>query len=150
MRAESSAIALQMALENRGTIDYDQQLIHHSDRGSQYVSKLYTDLLEQYNIRISMCTNVYENAIQERVNRTIKSQYLKNWRIKNKYELDRKLEQAVYAYNFDKPHSSLSKKCPVEFEILLPSIPVKHRPLIKIFTRDNRQTYDPNQIRIMF
>ena len=42
--------------------NYKNTLIHHSDRGSQYVSDYYTNLLEDYGIRISMCIDVLENA----------------------------------------------------------------------------------------
>jgi len=150
LRAESSAVALQMALDNRGIKNYQHTLIHHSDRGSQYVSELYTEILEDYKIKISMCSNVYENTMQERVNRTIKNQYLKNWEIKNQYELASKLDQAVYAYNYDKPHSAIFKMSPVEYEESLKSIPKELRVKMKIFTFDNRAHVDPNQTIISF
>ena len=54
--------ALQMALVSRTT---QHQLIHHSDRGLQYCSKEYTELLKQNNIMISMTQEYdpYENAV---------------------------------------------------------------------------------------
>ena len=38
MRAENTVKALQMALKSRDVLDYKNRLIHHSDRGSQYIS----------------------------------------------------------------------------------------------------------------
>ena len=150
MRAESSAKALKMALDNCGVENYDQNLIHHSDRGSQYVSDLYSDMLNDYEIRISMCSSVYENTMQERVNGTIKNQYLKHWHIKNLIELNKRLEDAVFAYNYDKPHSALGKMSPVEYEKSLQSIPLNERFKLQIHTNDRRDNIiDPNQILLL-
>jgi transposase InsO family protein len=147
MRAESSVQALKMALDNRGIENYDHTLIHHSDRGSQYVSDLYTDMLTDYEIRVSMCSSVYENTMQERVNRTIKSHYLKYWHIKNLPELNLRLKDAVFAYNYDKPHSALGKMSPVEYESYLQSVPLNERFKLQIHTNDSRNNIvDPNQI----
>lgn len=149
LRAETSVKVLQMALDRRGIEDYLDKLIHHSDRGSQYVSEVYTGLLTSCNIRISMCSNVYENTIQERVNRTIKNQYLKHWDIRNRYELAQKLDKAVFAYNYDKPHSSLYKMTPVEYENHLLNVPQDLRTKMRIYTSDKRlNNVDPNQIKM--
>jgi putative transposase len=51
-------------------------LIHHSDRGSQYGAKLYTEALSKANIHISMGRSAQENAYAERVNGIIKNEYL--------------------------------------------------------------------------
>lgn len=147
MRAESSVKALKMALDNRGIKNYAQALIHHSDKGSQYVSDIYLDMLLDYGIRVSMCSSVYENTMQERVNRTIKNQYLKHWSIKNDTVLNKRLEDAVFAYNYDKPHSSLGKMSPVEYENQLQNIAMNDRRKLQIHTQDTREKIiDPNQI----
>ncbi|WP_244904423.1 IS3 family transposase, partial [Polaribacter gangjinensis] len=67
LAAEGCINALKMALSNRL---YDKSIIHHSDRGSQYCSHNYVDLLLKNNISISMTENgdPYENALAERVN----------------------------------------------------------------------------------
>ncbi len=65
--------ALRMAIkENKSLICAD--LIHHSDRGVQYCCREYIDLLNRHNISISMTEqgDPYENALAERMNRTIK------------------------------------------------------------------------------
>ncbi len=149
LRAEHNIRALYMALESRGIEHYGGTLIHHSDRGSQYVSRDYTGHLKEHGIQISMCRSVYENTHVERVNRTIKNQYLKHWRIGSEYQLKRKLRDAVEAYNFDKPHSSLLDKSPVEYEKYLRSIPLEQRSKMQIFTYDNQKEFiDPRQMEL--
>lgn len=75
MEAASTLKALVMAVSNRKYVH--QALIHHSDRGLQYCSKLYTDYLKQHHIAISMTENSdpYENAIAERVNGILKDEF---------------------------------------------------------------------------
>ena len=134
MRAENNLVALQQALKLRGIKDYGKTLIHHSDKGSQYVSDDYTALLEQYGIRISMCNEVYENTHIERVNDTIKNQYLKRWSVGNVKELARKLSDAVKAYNEQRPHQSLKGMSPVKYEKHLEEIQKEKRKKMTIYT----------------
>lgn len=67
-----------MALKHYEGYDLSQ-LIHHSDRGVQYASFAYTDLLKKYGVKISMTEsgNPKDNAVAERVNSTIKNELLK-------------------------------------------------------------------------
>ena len=74
MRAEHNCQALNMAFKTRNLTRF-KELIHHSDRGGQYISDDYVRLLSEANISISMCNEVHENAHIERVNGTIKNQY---------------------------------------------------------------------------
>jgi len=151
MRAENNIQALQMALATRGTANYQEQLVHHSDRGSQYISDNYTEILEKYGILISMCTEVYENPHIERVNGIIKNDYLKYWKIPDLTTLIKMLEKAVNAYNYDKPHASLpSKMSPIEFELVLLSGTITKRPILEIFTYDRRNNQNPNQLELPF
>ena len=55
-------------------------IIHHSDRGVQYASFAYTDILKAHGIRISMteCGDPKDNAVAERVNGIIKNELLKD------------------------------------------------------------------------
>jgi putative transposase len=71
LEAELAVEALKMALASRET---EPGLVHHSDRGVQYASKVYTDLLKEREIRISMSRrgNPYDNAKAERFMRTLK------------------------------------------------------------------------------
>jgi putative transposase len=147
MRAENNINALQMALTIRGVKDYKGSLIHHSDRGSQYISNIYTDLLENYGVQISMCSDVLENAHCERVNGTIKNEYLKRWEIKTYKELQKKVKKAINNYN-DRLHYSI-KKTPNEYEVYLNSIPLEKREILEIFTI-KKTVEDSLQIEINF
>jgi putative transposase len=91
-------------------------LIHHSDRGSQYIDKEYLRLLSEHKIVISMCTAPWENPFAERINRTIKEEYLDGWKIDDFVTLTRCLRKAVNHYNRKRPHNSLNNLSPVEFE----------------------------------
>lgn len=134
MRAENNLAALQMALELRGIANYHQKLIHHSDRGTQYASNAYTQTLDSYEVRISMCNEVYENTHIERVNDTIKNQYLYRREINSKKQLETQVQQTIKAYNESRPHQSLSKMSPVEYEHYLLKIPAEKRTKMKIYT----------------
>jgi putative transposase len=134
MRAENNVAALKMALKVRGINNYNQGLIHHSDKGTQYASDSYTQLLETYGIRISMCNEVYENTHIERVNDTIKNQYLKRMEINNSKELERKLNEVIKTYNELRPHQSLKKKPPVQYENDLKQIQKENRNKMIIYT----------------
>ena len=54
MRSENNIKALRRALNLRNITNYQERLIHHSDRGAQYIAQSYTDLLEEFGIQISM------------------------------------------------------------------------------------------------
>lgn len=150
MRAENTLKALQMALKSRGLKDYENQLIHHSDRGSQYVSDLYTSMLEKYKIRISMCANVLENSHSERANGTIKNDYLARKNIRSFSQLKRELDKSIWAYNFDRHHQSLPKMSPVNFEIYIKGLEAKNRPKLSIFTYSNQISENPGQLKLDF
>jgi putative transposase len=134
MRSENNLSALQMALELRSIDNYHQSLIHHSDKGTQYASDAYTETLDRYEIKISMCNEVYENTHIERVNDTIKNQYMYRKEINNKRQLETQLNETIKAYNESRPHQSLSKMAPVEYENYLLKMPVEKRIKMKIYT----------------
>jgi len=150
MRAENNFQALKMALTVRGITHYQKRLIHHSDKGSQYISDIYTDTLNDYGIDISMCDEVYENTHIERVNETIKNQYLNRMEIKNEKELKQKVERVIRTYNEQRPHQSLSLMTPVRYEEFLKTIPKEKRKQMEIFTvkKENNQP-DPNQLKLV-
>ena len=143
MRAENNLSALKMALKTRGIAKYQYRLIHHSDKGTQYASDSYTEKLEAYEIRISMCNEVYENTHIERVNDTIKNQYLKRMEIRTKEELKKKLAEAIKAYNETRPHQSLKMMSPVEYEKHLLKIEKEKRHKMKIYTMELNKEEQP-------
>jgi putative transposase len=111
MAAEGCVAALQMALNNRTS---NQQLIHHSDRGSQYCSQQYVKLLIENNIAISMTENgdPYENALAERMNGILKTEFnLYNTQLS--FEQTGKLiKKSIDAYNSLRPHASCDYMTP--------------------------------------
>ncbi len=114
MEAASTLKALQMAIANR---QYnDQVLIHHSDRGLQYCSKLYTDYLKDNYITISMTENgdPYENAIAERVNGILKDEFGLSEQLNNINEAMQQTDQSITIYNNRRPHLSCNMLTPVQ------------------------------------
>lgn len=133
MRAESCDAALQMAFKVRGGGKYGWSLIHHSDRGGQYLSDLYTGRLERMEVRISMCLMVYENTHMERLNGTIKGEYLTPYRPKDLKDLKRKLAMAVTMYCDQRPHESLKGLTPTAYEEHIAGIPVERRESMSLY-----------------
>jgi putative transposase len=114
MEAASTLKALQMAISNR---KYNgQPLIHHSDRGLQYCSKLYTDYLKANQITISMTENgdPYENAIAERVNGILKDEFGLSEQLNNINEAMQQTAQSISIYNNSRPHLSCDMLTPVQ------------------------------------
>ncbi|KAA5539116.1 IS3 family transposase [Adhaeribacter rhizoryzae] len=84
-----------------------ESLIHHSDRGIQYCSKEYIQLLCTNNICISMTNQGEpgENALAERINRTIKDEF--NCRAFLSFDLAKAaITKSILAYNQLRPHAS--------------------------------------------
>jgi transposase InsO family protein len=151
MRAENNVEALNMALTLRGVTDYKKQLTHHSDKGGQYASDVYTQTLEAHGICISMCEQVYENTHIERINGTLKNQYLERMYIKSYQELKKKLPQVIDTYNNKRPHQSLNKMTPFAYEQSLKQIPMDKRKKLEIYTIKKDIDYiNPNQLLLDF
>lgn len=108
-------IALNMALK-RIKKDEIKTLIHHSDRGIQYASNEYVNLLQKYHIKISMTENgdPKENAMAERVNSTIKNELLKGLQFHCIKEVEDALTIAIDFYNKSRPHMSIDMMTPQE------------------------------------
>lgn len=99
-----------LPVENNKTL----QLIHHSDRGTQYCSNEYVQLLETNNIGISMTENgdPLENAIAERVNGIIKEEYLNDYQVDNIEDAKELLDTVIQLYNNERPHMSIGNLTP--------------------------------------
>ncbi len=91
-----------------------KNLIHHSDRGVQYCSKEYTKLLEKNGICISMTERYdpYENAMAERVNRTLKEEFSLGRTFFSSAQAKRETRKAVSYYNSIRPHASCNYLTP--------------------------------------
>ena len=131
MRAQANINALKMALKNN-----QAPLIHHSDRGSQYMYKGYIEILKSNNCQISMALSAQDNAYAERINRTIKNDYLEFWKPKNLFELKKAVRKAVNQYNNNRPHNSIRKMSPVEFENNWFVESTFNKPIITIFNNE--------------
>ena len=107
MRATANVRALKMALK-----DHPPPRYHHSDRGSQYLYKEYQQLLKQCGAQISMGKIAQENAYAERINGTIKNEYITLWNPQNYDQLQHQVKKAVGHYNQTRPHNSLKRKTP--------------------------------------
>jgi transposase InsO family protein len=136
LRAEANMVALRMALKNnRGDIG---RLIHHSDKGSQYIYAQYVDLLNSKGIMISMGDKAQDNAYAERINGTIKNEYLKYWEINSLGELQKKLTKAVNHYNNKRIHNELpGRQTPLEFNKSLLDLESQRRPTVIIYAEGN-------------
>jgi putative transposase len=113
MEAESMVKALKMATGQKKSEIFT---IHHSDRGLQYCSKEYVEFSNKNNIRLSMTENSdpYENALAERMNRTIKEEFGLNRKMKNKQQVEELLKESIDLYNRKRPHLSLKMRTPEE------------------------------------
>jgi len=108
--------ALRVALEQRGT---PAGLVHHSDRGSQYASTDYTNLLKASEIAISMShkASPWENAACESWMKTLKSEEVYRQEYRDLMEARSCLAQFIdKVYNQKRLHSALGYRPPVEFE----------------------------------
>lgn len=132
LMATANVMALKLALKTRKNDDLSQ-LIHHSDKGTQYVYSEYVQLLEANEIKISMANMVYENSHSERLNSTIKNEYLIHRNIQNLNQLCKHLDKDVKLYNQDRPHWELNMLSPIEYENNLLNIPKCQRTKMKIY-----------------
>lgn len=105
LAAEGCIAALKIALGNRL---YDQPIIHHSDRGSQYCSHNYVSILMKNNISISMTENgdPYENALAERVNGIIKTEFNLYGSSLGLEQTSNQIRKSINSYNELRPHAS--------------------------------------------
>ena len=112
MKVSSAVVALKKALAQKPV---ETIVMHHSDRGIQYCSNEYVNLLQQHHALISMTQNgdPLENAIAERVNGILKTEL-----ISSSYEdIDKaalSIARAVIIYNFKRRHSSLNWQIPAD------------------------------------
>ncbi len=114
MEASSVSKALLMAAKQR--IYPKNELIHHSDRGLQYCSNEYVQLAMDNKIVMSMTENgdPYENALAERMNRTVKEEFGLGMILPTKQHARKMTIEAVNLYNNRRPHLSLQMKTPEE------------------------------------
>ena len=91
-------------------------LIHHSDRGCQYASREYVDVLRRHGIQVSMTESgdPKDNAQAERINNTMKNELLKDKVFTSLGEVIAAVALAVDFYNNRRPHMSIGMSVPAD------------------------------------
>src|SRR5205807_1420796 len=94
-------------------------LLHHSDRGVQYASNAYQELLAKHQMVCSMNrrANCWDNAVAESFFATLKNDLVHLTRFKTRRDARRAVFHFIESfYNYRRRHSSLGYVSPVEFE----------------------------------
>lgn len=113
LETEGPLKALNQALRQRKRTE---ELIHHSDRGGQYCSYAYTELLQGQGITISMgeAGNPYENAVAERINGILKHEFYLDDTFDTLRQARSCIRKVVHIYNTKRPHLSCNFLTPEE------------------------------------
>jgi putative transposase len=146
LHAEHSLKVLKKAIKSR-VLPANHKLIHHSDKGTQYTSHIYTKLLKKNKIGISMCNSVFENTSMERLNGIIKNDYLIHWQPRSFSHLTTLLNRAVNNYN-NCPHGQLGMLSPNQYEGQLQNVPLSQRTKLKVFTIKRSTIMNPDQLSL--
>jgi transposase InsO family protein len=124
LSVKGSIIALQQALKQRS--DKTLPLIHHSDRGVQYCCHAYVTMLQKNKVQISMTQSgdPLENAVAERINRTIKEEFTDDREMHfSNIELAKiSVKKIIQFYNEKRPHRSINWHTPNEAHKIIGSI----------------------------
>ena len=117
MRTDLVLEALRMALHRREP-GADVELVHHSDRGSQYTSIDYTQTLADHRVLASVGSigDAYDNALAESFVDSFKTELIRDrvWRTRSQLELA--VVEYIGWYNAGRLHESLGYLPPLEYE----------------------------------
>ncbi len=120
LKTSGPLIALERALSKR--VKPRNRIIHHSDRGCQYVSRDYVRKLRKNGLKISTTQNgsPYENPMAESVNGQLKVEYDLDQVFKTKQQAQAAVLRSIQQYNEYRPHGSLKMRtpCQVHYEQL--------------------------------
>jgi len=106
--------------------------IFHSDRGTQFLSLNFKEELKKNQFRQSMCKMAQENAYVERVQGTIKNEYLSELVLTPK-TIQSEIKRIKHLYNFERPHSKLDNQTPMEFENLISKLTQNERRPLTVY-----------------
>ena len=144
---ELALTALQNAIESRKP---EPGLIHHSDRGVQYASITYVDMLLQHGMIPSMSRpgNPYVNAKCERFMKTLKQEEIHCSEYRDIEELRAHLSAFLESYyNAARLHSALGYKSPDEFEKEAAQSPTSEIPLAPRVSSSRHEEVYPSDVR---
>lgn len=115
MKVSSAVVALKQALAQKPP---ETIVIHHSDRGIQYCSNEYVNLLQQHHAMISMTNNgdPLENAIAERVNGILKTELISS-QYSDLHTASIHIARCITIYNHRRRHSSLNLQIPADVHL---------------------------------
>jgi len=115
MKVSSAVVALKKAIAQK---PMETIVMHHSDRGIQYCSTEYVNLLQQHNAIISMTQSgdPLENAIAERVNGILKTELISSY-YDDIEQAAQHINRCVIIYNFKRRHSSLNWQIPADVHL---------------------------------
>lgn len=105
--------ALEMALKQ---LPKGARPIHHSDRGTQYCCHEYVNKAMGAGLTMSMTQSDHcaENALAERVNGILKSEYGLDQRFRTKAQTRQAVEQGIWLYGHRRPHTALGNRFPAQ------------------------------------
>jgi len=106
--------------------------IFHSDRGSQYISTEVKELVRTAKLLPSMCLLPQENAYVERVQGTLKHEYLFPFQL-TEMNLQRQIKKITSYYNNHRPHSELGMLTPLMFEQKISNTVIQEHPKLKVY-----------------
>lgn len=110
--------------------------IFHSDRGSQYISHEVKGKIKDIGLLPSMCKLPQENAYVERVQGTLKQEYLFHYNL-TQLNLQNQIKKIIYYYNNERPHSQLNMLSPKAFEQKVHNLTPDKMPQLKVFKWDH-------------
>jgi putative transposase len=108
--------AMKMALNHRRPVG---DLIHHSDRGSQYLSDDFQDLLKQHDVTCSMSDkgSCYDNAVVEAFFASLKRERTRRRKYRTREEARADVFDYIERfYNRQRRHGYVGNVSPTEFE----------------------------------
>jgi putative transposase len=106
--------AFKLIADNYG--EFLEGCIFHSDRGSQFCSRDFIEITQEYGVILSNSRNgnPYDNACMERFFATLKNEFMLKIIYTDMYSLNKALSQAVRIYNMKRLHMSLNNQTPKE------------------------------------
>lgn len=131
LRASENLCALKKAIKARKGYNL-KNCIFHSDRGTQYISDAHTAMLLRFKMKISMCKMPQQNAFAERIQGTIKNQYLCDLKLQQS-NLAGIAQRVTNLYNNEKPHQNLNMRTPGAFKNYVENLPKSGKPKMVIF-----------------